>query len=321
MKVTITDRSHHALQRSYPPEATTAGQVAEREEQAKIGTGILSMKESWFKGVCILHYAYSTGSPSTLRVECDEFCWLMNFMIAGEVLVAVNGEDIKLSKGHYQTFCANPLDMRLQLNGPVEMLIISLGRGFVRRLLGRSAFMEELDTRGVQLLQMVAAGSFNEQRAGLLIREILTLERSAHFRRIYLEARVLELLARQLEAYPAEGTIRGDHSQEDIARLNEARKIVEDNLRFPCSLRELCRRTGLNEYKLKSGFRSLFGATVFGYLTELRMERAGHLLEAGRSVNEAAEQVGYKNANHFSAAFKKHCGVTPSKFKANKRLN
>lgn len=34
-------------------------------------------------------------------------------------------------------------------------------------------------------------------------------------------------------------------------------------------------------------------------------------------IYEIAEQIGYKNATHFSAAFKRQEGTTPKKFKTN----
>ena len=47
-----------------------------------------------------------------------------------------------------------------------------------------------------------------------------------------------------------------------------------------------------NEFKLKKGFRECFNTTVFGYLREKRMERAGELLQQNKSsVIEVANAV------------------------------
>jgi AraC-like DNA-binding protein len=46
------------------------------------------------------------------------------------------------------------------------------------------------------------------------------------------------------------------------------------------------------------------------------MEQAKHmLLEQGKTVGEAADQAGYRNAHHFTAAFKKYFGYLPSQLK------
>lgn len=47
------------------------------------------------------------------------------------------------------------------------------------------------------------------------------------------------------------------------------------------TLIELSRLIGLNDYKLKKGFKEMFGTTVFGYLREKRLEKAFHLLQEG----------------------------------------
>lgn len=126
-----------------------------------------------------------------------------------------------------------------------------------------------------------------------------------------LEAGIVELLVKQHQ--PVKTKMLPVFREADKARLLEAKNIVEQNLKHPCSLIELSRKTGLNDFKLKRGFKALFGNTVFGYLAGLRMNLAYKLLREGNSVNEVAEAVGYKNAHHFTAAFKKHFDMLPSK--------
>ncbi len=56
---------------------------------------------------------------------------------------------------------------------------------------------------------------------------------------------------------------------------------------------------------------------VFGHLADLRMEKARQMLGTSRyTVSEVAHEVGYKNAHHFTAAFKKKFGHLPSKMNA-----
>lgn len=73
----------------------------------------------------------------------------------------------------------------------------------------------------------------------------------------------------------------------------------------------LARQVGLNDFKLKLGFRQVFGTTVFGYLHEHRMEQAQLLLQERRmNVEEVARTVGYANRSSF-AAFRKKFGINP----------
>ena len=70
---------------------------------------------------------------------------------------------------------------------------------------------------------------------------------------------------------------------------------------------------GLYDRTLQRGFQKLFGTTVFGYLTDKRMERAERWLREGnRTVLQVAIMTGYCNPTHFSVAFKRKFGISPS---------
>ena len=50
-----------------------------------------------------------------------------------------------------------------------------------------------------------------------------------------------------------------------------------------------------------------------GYLTQQRLDRAEMLLREGKhTIAEIAFLVGYGNIGHFSVAFKRRFGITPS---------
>lgn len=101
-------------------------------------------------------------------------------------------------------------------------------------------------------------------------------------------------------------------SKDDVENLRLAREILRENLSEPPSLTQLSRQAGINEFKLKRGFRRLFGLTPYGFLREARLEQARRYLESGdMNVYEACLAVGYSNPGHFSGAFKRRFGVTP----------
>ncbi|MEM7796842.1 MAG: AraC family transcriptional regulator [Cyanobacteria bacterium P01_C01_bin.118] len=133
-------------------------------------------------------------------------------------------------------------------------------------------------------------------------------------KRLYLESKVLELIAWQLdtpEQKPALKQLKGA----DLDCIYQAQEIIKNNLADPPSLMALARQVGLNDYKLKLGFRQVIGTTVFGYLHQCRMEQARYLLATKDiTVTEVVRAVGYSNRGHFAAAFKRRYGVTPREF-------
>lgn len=101
----------------------------------------------------------------------------------------------------------------------------------------------------------------------------------------------------------------------DLQRLQQVKDFLRESFLSPeLSLGLLCRKFALNEFKLKRGFKQLFGYTVFGYVQEMKMKTARRILvEKRMNVNEVADYLGYSTPNHFSAAFKKMYGHTPSR--------
>ncbi|MCB0643417.1 MAG: helix-turn-helix transcriptional regulator, partial [Phaeodactylibacter sp.] len=77
---------------------------------------------------------------------------------------------------------------------------------------------------------------------------------------------------------------------------------------------QLSSLVGINRQKLKTGFKSVYGNTIYKALREERLEHASLLLMAGRSVKEAAEEVGYANQGHFASRFKEKYGVLPKDY-------
>ncbi|MGG6269529.1 helix-turn-helix transcriptional regulator [Leptolyngbya sp. AN03gr2] len=148
------------------------------------------------------------------------------------------------------------------------------------------------------------------------LRQILNCPHQGLTRKLYLEAKAIELIALRLETLsealaPESNQLKPD----EIDRIYWARDILVEQLCEPPSLLGLARQVGLNDYKLKAGFRACFGTTVLGYLQTERMELARSLLvESTLKVKEVSQQVGYKKASQFAAVFKRQFGVSPKEY-------
>jgi AraC-like DNA-binding protein len=132
-------------------------------------------------------------------------------------------------------------------------------------------------------------------------------------RRMYLQGKVFELLAMQLDLVEG-GQQQPVHSPKPttIDCIHHARDLVLADLEHPPSLLELAQQVGVSVCTLQRRFQELFGMTVFSYLTDQRMDLAEQLLrQGGCTVAEVATIVGYSNLGHFAAAFKRKFGITP----------
>ena len=104
--------------------------------------------------------------------------------------------------------------------------------------------------------------------------------------------------------------------EETVRKIREAKYIILSQWQSPPTIAQLAERTGLNAYRLKVGFKEVYGNTVYGFVMDTRLNHARRMLDAGgKSVNEVAFDIGYTNPSHFIAAFKKKFGTTPRKYK------
>jgi AraC-like DNA-binding protein len=94
-----------------------------------------------------------------------------------------------------------------------------------------------------------------------------------------------------------------------------AREILARRYRHSSSLEELARLVGVSVFHLCRVFRRETGLTLHEYQTELRLRHAlGRLPEGGAHLTRIALDVGFSSHSHFTAAFRRRFGVTPSAY-------
>ncbi len=137
--------------------------------------------------------------------------------------------------------------------------------------------------------------------------------------KLFLEGRVIEVLSHAVEGLTARNALADGEgmrlrlSSRDRQRVREAHALLLSDLEQTPRLRDLARAVGLNENKLKVGFRQLYGNSVYAYFQEHRMMEAAALLRAGgQTVTDVALAVGYANPAHFSKVFRRCHGYPPS---------
>lgn len=100
--------------------------------------------------------------------------------------------------------------------------------------------------------------------------------------------------------------------------VQQIMKYMESHYREKISLDQIAENMYLSPFYISKLFKSETGDTPINYLISLRMEKAKELLDRNPalSIQEAAAQVGYEDAYHFSKLFKKYYGLSPMYYKA-----
>jgi AraC family transcriptional activator of pyochelin receptor len=147
-----------------------------------------------------------------------------------------------------------------------------------------------------------------------MINEIIQCEFADEARRIYMLAKVSELLVLALVRIGERSAEKDRYihlKKSDIECIRESRDWLMSHMDNPPTLKQLAHHAGINDFKLKKGYKQVFGTTVFCDFHRERMTRARKfLLETPMALIEVALLSGYQDASNFSRAFKAYFGFT-----------
>lgn len=151
-----------------------------------------------------------------------------------------------------------------------------------------------------------------------ILHQMLKCPYEESLRYLYMEGKLMELVAVYLNEvmYQSKGVSKSiSLSKDDIKSIYKAKNILDTSITQKITLSYLSKEVCLNEFKLKKGFKELFGMPVYTYLLDKRLELAKFFLEEKKfRVSDVANLVGYGNMSHFAAAFRKKYGVNPSEY-------
>ncbi len=179
-------------------------------------------------------------------------------------------------------------------------------------------FMEDLSgTRKVDFFSLLGRKPFRlfqeaiDPAATIVLNRLRQALQTPGTRKLEVECCALELLLSSFQSFLI-GEKPLKLSARDTPKIRQARDIIMERMADPPSLVQLSRMVGLNDFKLKIGFKEMYGTTVYGYLREKRLEKALLLLQQGElNVNETSLAIGYSNPSYFSEAFRAKYGVNP----------
>ncbi len=267
-----------------------------------------------------------TDSPTQPAIEISSlFNFLMVFAIKGDVkcdtgtkqksAIAIN------SQQHSLIIVPNGVTLKpIDLSATYEIVSINISTFFLSRYLPATHPAFKL----VQNTAIKEPVLFSDRLLHISpeISVILnSIEYSVHTgfcKRLFLESKVIELLALQLSQFEQEEVNEPLNrlTREDLDKMHEVKKILISNIDSQFSLRTLAHMVGTNEFNLKKNFKTAFGTTVYGYFNQYKMEQAKMmLLEGDSKISEVSSKIGYKHATHFTSAFKKYFGYLPTKIK------
>lgn len=102
--------------------------------------------------------------------------------------------------------------------------------------------------------------------------------------------------------------------------VEQVKATLAVSLDEPCSLRSLAAGIGVSVYHLCRLFRRETGFAIHEYRQQLRLRRALDEVLQSHDLLDTALQLGFNSHSHFTFAFRKAFGVTPSEFRRQRSL-
>jgi transcriptional regulator GlxA family with amidase domain len=103
-----------------------------------------------------------------------------------------------------------------------------------------------------------------------------------------------------------------ERTQKSSPLVQEALKLMKDNLAQPLSIPEIVGRLGWGPSHFFRVFRTEMGMPPAQYYLNLRLREGKRLLEGStRSVTEVAHDLGFSSSQYFANAFRRMLGSSP----------
>jgi len=253
----------------------------------------------------------------TVLVQKSSDFFEMNYCITGEAMFKMNNQRLKIQEPVSQVYYCNDYDGKLELQANRRNNIVEIR-------IAPAALLHYFDNERDKIIinKMLAnqTGKLTTYPLTPMIKKRLYEIDQCSFhgamKKMYIESKVMELITLFFQEDSFCYTCSDSLLQpEEIKRLNRAREIILTSLDDPYSIKELAKKVGLNEFKLKKGFKQLYGTTIFGLVRSQRMEKAAWLMKKkGYNVSETATLLGYSNFSNFTIAFHKYFGCNPGEY-------
>jgi len=284
-------------------------------------------------GFCIRESSYFLGADTGRQENSPANSILeLQFVLHHSLVFRLEGGPKKtMAEGHYDMITSS--DVRKinwfdKANSQTRTLDIHFSPAYLQNVGGLFPELADLLRKKEQGLTALLGSSpaITSPTMKRMIDAILDCPHTGDLRLNYIDSKVSVLLLLAVEQISSHPALEGTASylkRYDREKIHEARQYMLLNMENPPTLKELSHQVGLNVFKLKKGYKQIFGVTIFEDFKRERMNKAmNYLLEENRSIDDTALLIGYEDSPNFIRAFKIYFGTPPGECrKRHEQLN
>ncbi|WP_435261123.1 helix-turn-helix domain-containing protein [Tenacibaculum sp. nBUS_03] len=302
--------------------------VAHIEERKKVNEFDYvegTIEEILLNEVKVLFRNQQLKSALNIEVEHDFPLFKIHFELEGNSQYIPDNDQeksIEIKGGCYNFFFLPSVKGTLSYNSDTRKSVeIFFTEAYLKKIF-KEHFDEVSTDFGIALNRNISFLMFEDSQPipaslSLIINDIINCSYDKDIKQVYVESKINEIFSFLFSEIKNRNKSKPALiKKNEYNQILEAERIITANLKTPPTIEQLSKLIGINQYKLKTQFKLVFKEPIFSYISSLRMEKAKKmLLEKNLTVSEVAYAIGYKNPQHFTAAFKKKFNYLPSSLK------
>ncbi len=272
-------------------------------------------------GLIIINGHFKVPHNTLLKINTLTDCLMSSFALGGEWIFNNEKDYVEETGNKLQYFTKNDeISVEVLEQKTFDFFSIIMSKEFYFNLIDKSnklheSFVNKITKEQATALSEALLPLNHDMRR--IVTDIRNCTRKGYFLRLCIDIKITELLMLQLEQFHNINvaiTEKTPISNDDRKKLTKAKEIIDNQYAPPPTISQLALMVGVNENKLKVGFKLLFNTTIHTYALKVRMLRAKDLVKEKKYlIQEIALKLGYKNTSHFSSSYKKYFGYLPTK--------
>jgi AraC family transcriptional activator of pyochelin receptor len=282
------------------------------------------MSQWFFDGIRVSHSDLIYNNHSAVEWKGNLDAVTLGFNLKGKVAIEQKdfGRSFSFSNHqHNAIYTSNFENIMRNEDLASEMFMVQFNRDAFLRLTENTTdnlmhFRDKILTGTPIMLSEQNAFIDNEIQG--IINSVLNCQYTGGTKKMFFLSKCIELLVLQSQVFDKSKSKKRVYCKTsyDKERILFAKEYLEQHYDNPPTLTNLAQIAGINEFKLKKGFKEVLGTTAFGYLTNYKMEIAKNkLAQKLTTISQLAYELGYSSPQHFSAVFKNTFGYPPKQLK------
>ena len=254
------------------------------------------------------------------KVEKDKWCeemvseHMLVYLCSGELDLIAPDKKYHLKKGDSFFIKRNHLVRKIKQpskNGePFKGLFLQLKMPFLKRMLHEHNFTVPLVSNPVTAKSTYVMLEKHPFLNGLFYSLEQYFDAQQYPSKELMEVKLQEAVFTLLQLRPDLGQVLFDFAEPWKINLED---FMNKNYKCDLSVEDFAHYTGRSLPTFKKDFAEIFHNTPSRWIVKRRLEEAKCLMEKlGKKPTDVYLEVGFKNLSHFSTAFKREFGISPS---------